>query len=594
MTPQIAIVLAIVLLTIVLFALERIPLELTSILVVCALGVTGVLTPEQAFAGFSNETVIFIFALLAMSEGLVATGAIDRAGAALGSLSRFGLRGFVFGMMLVVGAVSSIVSNTVTTAAFLPAVIRAARSAGFARSQVLLPLAFASMLGGITLLFGTSTNLVASAAMQKAGLGGIGVTELSRAGLPLALLAIGVMAAFGPKLLPVRDPADAPSLASKRPFFRELLVRPGGELEGQTVEDARKLLGLAPRAVARGDAMLSAAPELVLQPNDRLILVGRRRDILRVEHLDLPHDEQVADPSELLFVEAVVPPSSRVDGLRMSDPFFSERLGVQPIALHRHPAIQSMRSQLKLPGGLFDARSVAELPLSQGDVLIIRGTRRHIDALANNTELMVLEDLELPPPARTGHPVLAVGIVAAAIMSGAVGLLPLGLAGLLGVVAMLLTGCLDIARAFRVDWRVLLLIGSMLALGQAMHTSGAGALLGELSAGAASLGGPRLVLLLLMAITVVLSIPMSNQAAALVMLPVAISAAINLGVDPRAFAIAITLAASCSFMTPLEPSCIMVYGPGNYRFIDFVRVGGPLTLALLIALVVLVPIIWPL
>jgi di/tricarboxylate transporter len=158
---------------------------------------------------------------------------------------------------------------------------------------------------------------------------------------------------------------------------------------------------------------------------------------------------------------------------------------------------------------------------------------------------------------------------------------------------MVLTGCLDPKLAFRIDWRVVLLIGSMMALGLAMEKSGAGQLLGGLATGLAGIGGPRLVLLCLMLLTVVLSIPMSNQAAALVMLPVGLSAAAGLGVNPRTFAMGIALAASCSFITPLEPSCMLVYGPGRYRFSDFFRLGGPLTAMMLVVLLVLVPWVWP-
>ncbi len=171
--------------------------------------------------------------------------------------------------------------------------------------------------------------------------------------------------------------------------------------------------------------------------------------------------------------------------------------------------------------------------------------------------------------------------------------MPLSVAGVTGVLLMVLTGCLDPKRVFRIDWWVVLLIGSMMALCLAMEKSGAGLFLGGLAASVADVGGPRLVLLCLMLLTVLLSIPMSNQAAALVMLPVGLSAAASLGVNPRTFAMGIALAASCSFITPLEPSCMLVYGPGRYRFSDFFRLGGPLTVLMLVVLLVLVPWTWP-
>jgi di/tricarboxylate transporter len=204
----------------------------------------------------------------------------------------------------------------------------------------------------------------------------------------------------------------------------------------------------------------------------------------------------------------------------------------------------------------------------------------------------VLTDVEYQPP-RYAKAALAVGLFGAALLIGSVGLVPLPVAGLVGMLAMIATGCVDPRLAFRVDWRVVLLIGSMMALGVAMERSGAGALLGNLVSGFAGFAGPRGVLCALMLLTILLSAPMSNQAAALVVLPVAISAASRLGLDPRSFAIGITLAASCSFITPLEPSCVLVYGPGHYRFTDFFRLGTPLTLAVVALLTFAVPYVWP-
>jgi di/tricarboxylate transporter len=194
---------------------------------------------------------------------------------------------------------------------------------------------------------------------------------------------------------------------------------------------------------------------------------------------------------------------------------------------------------------------------------------------------------------RRPRALLAGLIFVGALVAGSSGAVSLAVAGVAGVLLMVLTGCLDAKLVFRIDWRVVLLIGSMMALGLAMEKSGAGQLLGGFAAGLAEVGGPRLVLLCLMVLTVVLSVPMSNQAAALVVLPVGLSAAAGLGVDPRSFAMGIALAASCSFLTPLEPSCMLVYGPGRYRFSDFLRLGGPLTALMLAALVLLVPWVWP-
>ncbi|MFP2924011.1 SLC13 family permease [Pyxidicoccus sp. 3LG] len=265
---------------------------------------------------------------------------------------------------------------------------------------------------------------------------------------------------------------------------------------------------------------------------------------------------------------------------------FSRHHGVRLLALHRHPSLQCpLRSR--------EPDSLRNVRLQPGDALLLAGPRERLHALMDAPALLLVPDLGFLPLPRRSRALLAILIFATALVVGSTGVVSLALAGVAGVLLMVLTGCLDARQVFRIDWRVVLLIGSMMALGLAMEKSGAGQVLGGFAAQLAGLGGPRLVLLCLMGLTVVLSIPMSNQAAALVMLPVGLSAAAGLGVDPRGFAMGIALAASCSFLTPLEPSCMLVFGPGRYRFSDFLRLGGPLTALMLAALVLLVPWVWP-
>lgn len=421
----IAIVLGIVLVAIALFANPRVPLELTAVTVLALLASTGVLSLQDTFAGFANPTVVFIYALLAMTQGLVSTGIVEPICRQVARFSRAGERSFIVAVMIAVAVFSSLVSNTVTTAAFLPVVLSASRQAGLSAYRVLLPLAYASMLGGTIFLYGTSTNLVMSAALDERGMGAIGFAELTPMALPLCVLGIAMVVWLAPRLL------------SRHP-----------------------------------------------------------------------------DPFES---EA---PTSRIDAL----------LGL-----------------------------------------------RH----------------ETSPPLHLGRAALASAIFFTVLVLGSLEVVPLAAAGLGGVLLMIATGCLPSRRALRVDWSVVLLIGSMLALGKAMETSGTGAWLGDLLLGATGGLGPRAVLAALMLATIALSAPMSNQAAALVMLPVALAAADGMGLDARPFAIGVTLSASLSFVTPLEPSCVLVFGPGRYRFSDFLRLGLPVTLILVALLTWGVPSHWP-
>jgi di/tricarboxylate transporter len=594
----IAIVLGIVLVALVLFSIDVVPIEVSSLVVVCLLAITGVLTPEQAFEGFSNDTVIFIFTLLAMTEGLASTGVVQLVGQRLAFFARFGHQTFVLAMMVVVATFSSIVSNTVTTAAFLPVAIGAAHRAKVPKSKVLLPLAYASMLGGMVLLFGTSTNLVASAAFPRFGLAPIGVTELSPVGLPVAVLGVLVVVLLGPLLLPSRVGKGTVSEWVLRDYLTEAVLPADSRYQGKELAEITEGLGLRVIGVIRDGQSLPALPTYRLVGNERLIVEGSREDILRVKDLrgiEIRPDMRLSDtdlrPQDTLLVEATVPTGSPLIGRSLKETLFLERYGLVALALHRKPAIQRL-TKLQLLGRLFGGQSLSALPLSVGDVLLLRGPRERVQELSDGVNLLVLGDVEYQPP-RYGKWLLAVVLFLGALAAGTLKLVPLSVAGLAGMLAMIATGCVDARRAFRVDWRVVLLIGSMMALGVAMEESGAGRFLGNLAAGLGSYGGPRTVLLVMMTLTILLSAPMSNQAAALVMLPVAIGAAHQLGVDTRPFAIGVTLAASCSFITPLEPSCVLVYGPGHYRFTDFFRLGTPLTTLLLAFLVAVVPVVWP-
>jgi di/tricarboxylate transporter len=597
MTIAIAIVLAVLAVSIVLFSLERIPLEVSALSVVALLAVTGVLTPEQALAGFSNDTVILIFSLLAMTQGLASTGVVQLLGQRMAFFTRYGGTFFIAAMMVVVAAVSSVISNTVTTAALLPVVIGAADRTGVPRGRALMPLAYASIMGGTIFLIGTSTNLVVSSAMEGLGMPPIRFAELAPVGLPMAVMGIALTVLLGRWLLPARA-ADEDEDVPSREYLTEAIVTAGSRFAGKPLAEVTDGLGLRVLAVTRAGAPLEARPELALEQGDALLLEEDRLDILRVKDLrglemraDVRFSGGERDEAGAVLVEASVPVGSSLVGRSLKDAFFAEHFGLVALAIGRRPAIQRL-TRMQLLHGLFGTHSLSTLPLAVGDVLLLRGPRPRVRSLAGGTTLTLLGNVEYQP-ARYRKAAIAVAIFLGVLVLGVSGVVPLSIAGLCGMLLMIAARCVDAAAAFRVDWRVVVLIGSMMALGTAMETTGAGRWLGSLIVPLAAHVGPRGVLASIMVLTIVLSAPMSNQAAALVLLPVAVAVAGQLGLDARPFAIAVCLSASCSFVTPLEPSCVLVYGPGRYRFADFVRMGSPLTLALLVLLTVVVPLRWP-
>ncbi len=588
-----AIVLGLVLVAMVLFAIERVPIEVASLVLMVLIALSGVLTPAEAFAGISNETVIFIFALLAMTRGLGSTGVMQIVGRRAAFATRFGERTFSTVLFAVVAGFSSIASNTAVTAAFLPVVSAAAARARIPRSRILLPMAYSSMLGGTILLFGTSTNLVVSEAMAGMGMRRIGFSELAVIGLPLTCIAIAWMV-FTRGRLPVRKEQRGDEPLAHRKFVTEAVPVANSRLLGRDVVEAATDLGLDVIAIVRKQTWIPAEPGVRIGPRDRLIIRGGRHEILRVKDLRSvilggeAQEEGPPGPATIL-VEAFVPPHSPLVGRSLHGFLFRERLGLAPLALHRHPTVELGRSPHE---AIFEARSIERVRLDAGDVILLSGPPRRMRGLAQGDLLTILGTVAYQRP-RYRKAGLALLIFAAAVGAAGARVVPPAIAGLTGMLAMIATRCVDAADAFRVEWRVVLLIGSLLALGAAMEASGAGALVAGALLPVAEIGGPRAALFTVMLLTVLLSAPMSNQAAALVLLPVGVQIAQMLGVDARPFAIGTCLAASCSFVTPLEPSAALVYGPGHYRFSDFVRAGTPLTLLALVLLTVAVPWFWP-
>lgn len=583
--------LGVVALAVILFALERVPVEVTSLALVVALVLSGLLEPGEALAGFSSDAVIFIFALLAMTQGLEATGVMQLLSDRVLSAARLGPVAFEGALLAIVCAFSTVASNTAVTAAFLPIATAAARRTGISVRRLLLPVAFSSMLGGTVLLFGTSTNLVVSASMERLGLRPIGFAELAPVGVVLAVAGIAATLALAGRLSPempgqhVRDLVD-------REYVTDVVLAQESPLVGKAIGQVEATTPLPILGVVRRGVALAPDPRHVLAAHDRLLAGGSRPEVHQVEAMrrvaEAPGTPRPAGADAALVVEAWIPPTSALVGRSVTAARFAELHGVDVLGRHRHPALRwDPRS-----GGAGANGWPGDDSLAVGDVVLLRGPEARIRALADGPEVILIGELEHRHLRRSRAPLASV-IFAGAVIAAGLGVTSPAIAGLAGMLAMVATGCIDPRTAFRVDWRVVILIGSLLALGAAMEKSGAGDLVARTILPLGKLAGPRGVLGAVMLLTIALSIPMSNQAAALVMVPIAFHAAADLGVDPRPFMIGTCLAASCAFLTPLEPSAALVYGPGHYRFGDFLRVGTPVTALMVGILIVAVPLVWP-
>ena len=592
MTPDIAICLTILGVAILLFAWDRIPADVIALGVMLAVVATGLLPPDKAFAGFSSDTVIMILGLLIMSAGLIQTGVVEITGRYVFDLAGRNPAIFLPVIMVSVAAVSAFMSNTAATAFFVPLVIGYAGKIGVSPSRFLLPLAFASILTSSVTLISTSTNLVVSEILTRYQQAPMGMFEMAPVGIPIAVIGLLYVWLIGVRLIPQREDQKAEEKIGERKYQADVVVVEDGPLVGKTLSDAKITAdaGFTVVKLIRGKETVRGEKKLAdveLQAGDDLIIEGLRAHLLKIkdiEGLDFKADVHLVDPDEekkedKTIVEGVLLPRSPLIGQSLRGLDFKERYGLQVLALHRAGRVPS---------------TISSARLRMGDVLLLQGTNADVKALEQGNLFNIFGGVEAARLNRSRAP-LAAAIFVAAIAAVTFKFASLPVAVLGGAFLMLLTRCLSPEEAYRqVEWKALILIGALLSLGAAMETSGAGRLLAQQLIGVIGADGPYRLLTCFFILTVALTQPMSNQAAALVVLPIAMQTAIELGADPRPFGMMVAVAASCSYLTPLEPSCLMVYGPGKYRFSDFFKVGMPLTILIYILAIVLVPWVWPL
>jgi di/tricarboxylate transporter len=591
MTMQIGIVLALLVVALVLFSIERIPIEVVAILLVMALVLTNTLTAGEAFAGFGNDIVITIAGLFILTGGLARTGVVDLVGRRLHRTAGDSEFRIVMLIMFAAAFSAAVMKNTTTTAMFLPVVLGLAARRNISPSKLLMPLAFGAILGGTCTLIGTSTNLAVSGALPRYGIEPFTMFELTRVGVVIVAVGMVYMLVVGLRLLPRRESAD--SLTEQyhiRQYMTEVIVLNDSPLIGKTMAQARISddLDLTVLGILRGDEQLRIAPtsDEPIKADDLLLVQGRVEDILKVKGeagIEIKPDFKLSDShlesKDTELFEAMVPRGSDFIGRSLKRLDFRERHGVVALAINRH--------------GVNLLSKISRVRLRFGDVLVLQGNRERVETLAADGHLLLLEEISErnPRPEKRRWAVLAFGVF---LFFSLTHLVPLPIAVLLGVMVLLASRSLRMSEVYEIiDWRLLILIACMISFGVAMEKTGADQYLADFIVRGTGQYGPMAVLAGFFIMTVALTQPMSNQAAALVMLPISIKTALALGLNPRTFAITVTYAASCSFLTPLEPACVLVYTPGRYRFFDFLKVGSILTIAVFAIVIWLVPKFWP-
>jgi len=583
---EIALVLTIFVLVIVLFSIEVISPDIITLLMLVVLIVTGILTPKEAFEGLSSDFTIMLACIFIISASMQNNGVMDWMSRKLKNVDSMGEIGIMVIVMLVAGAISAFMNNTTVTAILIPSVISIARRINISPSRLLMPLAFATLFGGTCTLIGTSTNVAGSAYMAKAGLAPIGMFELLPMGLMVWAAGTFSMLTIGRKLLPKNLEGSLTDRFNIRQYLSEIIVLADSKLLNKPVfqldfGDIKVL------KVLRNKLPIFPDTDTKIEPDDLLLVEGDREELIQmrknkgIDILGSVISETDLESEDVKLAELMVLPQSELVNNTLKEIDFRRKYHLSVLAIHRK-------------NYNFNEK-IGHVQIKVGDVLLVQGKKNDLNLIRKNPDFIVINELEDVKSVDLRKGALTVGAFALAVLVGSIGLLPLSVAFLLAAIFTVLTRCIDMENAYSsIDWRLLILIGGMTSFGLAMEKTGTDLFMAKHIVQLLEPLGVYFILGGFMILTILLTQPMSNAAAAMVVLPLAIQTATSLGVNERTFAIGVIVSASISMITPFEPANILVYGPGQYRIKDYLKVGGVLTFISLLLLLYMIPIIWPL
>lgn len=586
---EITIVLTLLVLAILAFSMEKISIDIVTMTCVLILVLTGILDYKEAFAPFGSDFIMMLASIFIVTAAIESSGVLEAWSAKLMRRTAGNKMQVIIPMTFITSAFSAFMNNTTVTALMINPAMAIAKRTGINFSKILLPLAFSSIVGGTCTLIGTSTNVAVNAYLSKNNYDTLGMWDFTWIGVIMVIVALIYLAFIGVRLLPERDSGDVAKQYGVREYLSEIIILKNSSLIGQVIHQSDiSKMGFIVLAVIRGNRQFSPGENISFREGDIALVKGEVKNLMEVKTtkgIDI-----VADTTDfyeqsskaLKLNEVVIPGRSDIAGKTITEIDFRRKYGMVIVAINREG--KNIIEQLN------------NIELEVGDMLLVQGDDDAFNNLRSHHDLVVLNAHE-PKIKNLWKGYVAILFFALAIILSSISALNIhvSIAFLASAVLSMIVGAVKPDEAYKnIEWKLLVLIAGMTAFGTAMANSGADKYLAGLIVNWFQHLGPLGIMAGFMVLTVLLTQPMSNAAAALVVLPVALEAANSLGVNPMTYAVAVMLSASVSLITPFEPSCILVYGPGKYKFRDFVKVGGALTLILMVIIYFTVPIAWPL
>ncbi|CAN5426434.1 SLC13 family permease [soil metagenome] len=569
------IVLLLIVLIIILFSSGKLPPDSVVLIALIILVITGILTPTEAFLGFGSDFIIMLASIFIISASLQHNGVVEFFSNKLTGVQTKNYFLTVTIIMLSVGTLSAFMNNTTVAAVMVLPILGMCKKAGLSPSKYLMPMAFASLLGGTCTLIGTSTNIAGNNFLVANGMQPIGMFEFLPIGATLLFFSTLVFALIGNKILPGNSETNSKVMAiSERQFYTHFMVNETSPLVGRSVKN---LVGdgITFLKVKNNSGEMPLSNEYIINQNDELFFIASSQSIKTFYNNYRIHENAHDKSQKTSVAEIMVLPSSFIANSTIGYSGFDHKTRLMPVGIFRKNF--SFVSNLK------------DTIIKTGDIIIVSGSDEDITQLRYQNDFIILTEQGKAHLPNLKKGFISLSIFIAAILLGSFGIVHMSIAFLIAVLVTLSFNVLPGSAIYsKVDWRLIILIGGMTAFGTAIKKTGADIYLADHIVNIFSGSNHLLILFAFMVLTVLLTQPMSNAAAALVILPIALQSANSLGANPRSFAIAIILSASISLVTPFEPASLLVMNPGNYKISHFFKIGGLLTLSSLIIILILV------